>query len=86
MSIEKTVVLAAKLLGISAEEAKLYSSDTEYPDLTYYSMPVKGGDSLLVSDQGEVLYANSSISYEKHLREFQNGTRTPIEAFYKHDS
>lgn len=81
MSVDKTVQLAAKLLRLSVDEAREYSCDTDNPELTYYSVPIKGGDSLIVSNQGEVLYANSSVSYEKHMQAFKEGIRTPLEAF-----
>jgi len=81
MSVDRTVQLAAKLLQLSADEAREYSCDTEDPELTYYSVPIKGGDSLIVSDQGEVLYANSSVNYEMHMQAFKEGMRTPLESF-----
>lgn len=81
MSIEATVELAAKLLKIPLEEARGCAFETDDPELTYYSVPTMGGDSLLVSDSGEVLYANSSVRYEKHMQAFIKGMRTPLEDF-----
>lgn len=78
---ESTIMLAAKLLNITFNEAKEYSHEIDDIDAMYFSVPIKGGDSLIVSYSGEVLYANSSISYDEHLNEFCKGTRTPLEAF-----
>lgn len=81
MGREKMIALASKLLKISTQEAEKYCHAIESSDALYFSIPQKGGDSLIVSSSGEVLYANSSVSYDEHLKEFLKGTRTPLEAF-----
>lgn len=78
---KEAIALAAKLLKISEEDAASYSHVIENVDALYFSIPQKGGDSLIVAASGEVLYANSSVGYDAHLKEFLKGTRTPLEAF-----
>lgn len=75
------ISLAAELLELSEDDAAKYSHVIDGVDALYFSVPQKGGDSLIVSASGEVLYADSSIGYDEHLNEFLKGTRTPIEAF-----
>lgn len=84
MSIAKTIDLASKLLKVDRDELEHYASDLEETDslpATYYSIPVMGGPSLIVSDDGEVLYANSSVTFEDHIAAFKQGIRTPLDAF-----
>lgn len=78
---EKAISLAAKLLNISESQVSDYSHTIDGVEALYISIPVKGGDSLIVSYSGEVLYANSSIDYDTHLKEFLKGTRTPLDVF-----
>lgn len=81
MSVSKTISLAAKLLKVDEVQLKKYATDLDdmgLLDATYYSIPIKGGDSLIVSDNGEVLYANSSVSFEQHIAAYQTGMRTPL--------
>lgn len=44
----------------------------------YISYPVKGGFGLIVGNDGQVLYANSSVSYNLHVEEYKKGRRTPF--------
>lgn len=81
MDQKAAIALAAKLLKISEEEAESCCHTIENVDALYFSVPQKGGDSLIVAASGEVLYANSSVGYDEHLKEFLKGTRTPLEAF-----
>lgn len=73
--------LAAKLLQIPFEEIVEYSGEIQEIHALYVSVPIKGGPSLIVGEDGSVLYADSSIDETVHYREFLNGRRTPIEAF-----
>lgn len=89
MSVSKTISLAAKLLKVDEVQLKKHATDLDdmgLLDATYYSIPVKGGDSLIVSDIGEVLYANSSVSFESHVAAFKSGIRTPISDFLELDT
>ena len=47
----------------------------------YVSIPEKGGESIIIGKDGDVLYADSSVGYTRHLEEYKKGTRTPIDAF-----
>lgn len=77
----KCVELASKLLQISVEEVSQCSGIIEEHNLFYVSIPTKGGSSLIIDENNEVLYADSSIGYTKHLEEYLKGTRTPMELF-----
>ena len=43
----------------------------------YIVLPLKGGFGIIVGNDGELLYANSSVSFERHIEEFKKGRRTP---------
>ena len=81
MEYKEKIALAAKLLKLPEEKIAEYAELFEEDKALYVSVPVKGGASMLVADDGTVLYANSSVSLDVHLREFRNGRRTPTEAF-----
>lgn len=79
---DEKIALAAKLMKISLSDAEKYCSMLdELGTALYFSIPVKGGGSLIVADDGSVLYANSSVSPQTHIDVFLKGRRTPIEAF-----
>lgn len=42
---------------------------------TYYWNPIRGGISLIVSDDGSYLGATSSVNFDRHLEEFKKGKR-----------
>ena len=81
MNEKQQIELAAKLLRISIDEATEYHSIIEDDGLVYISVPEKGGESIIVDKNGEVLYADSSVGYSRHMEEYKNGTRSPLEAF-----
>ena len=60
--------LVSKLLRITEEEAVKYSHEVEGVDAVYISIPEKGGASMLVSPDLEVLYAISSYRTKGRLR------------------
>lgn len=78
---KQQIELAAMLLRISMKEATEYHSLIDEDSLVYVSVPDKGGESLIVGQDGDVLYANSSVGYSRHLEEYKKGNRTPIGAF-----
>ena len=78
---EEQIKLASELIRISYEEAEKYCRPIENSNALYFSVPVRGGDSIIVGEDGQVLYANSSIDYLKHVDEYNKGRRTPLEAF-----
>ena len=77
----EAIILAAKLLRLTAADAEKYCIDMPELNAWYFSVPVMGGDSLIVGEDMEVLYANSSVGPVRHMEEYKKGTRTPIEAF-----
>ncbi|MBQ2942575.1 MAG: hypothetical protein IJD97_10090 [Clostridia bacterium] len=81
MNKNEQIALAAELLKISEEEIKNNCKDLEALKAIYISIPVKGGPSLIVSEDGSVLYAASSVSPAEHVEAFINGIRTPLESF-----
>ena len=81
MNKENAIKIASKLLKISIEEATEYCHTIDELDALYFSVPIKGGGSLIVDKNNEVLYANSSISYKDHINAYKEGIRTPQEAF-----
>lgn len=81
MNKAQQIELAAKLLNISVDEATEYHSYIEEDSLVYVSIPEKGGESIIIGKDGDVLYADSSVGYTRHLEEYKKGTRTPIDAF-----
>lgn len=74
-------ILAAKLLRLTVEEVKGNSAVLEKIGALYFSEPIKGGASILVGQDGTVLFADSSVDYDDHVKEFENGRRTPLDAF-----
>jgi hypothetical protein len=81
LQTEEQIKLAAKLLHLPIEKAKQNSSVIKENNAIYFSEPVKGGRSLIVGLDGTVLFANSSVGYSRHIEEFNNGRRTPLEDF-----
>lgn len=81
LSEEEQIKLGARLLGISYENAQKYSTKIENSDAIYLSIPVKGGDSLIIGADGQVLYAISAVGFDEHLKAYNEGKRTPLEAF-----
>ena len=80
------ISLAAKLLQLSVSDIESNSELIESNGALYVSIPIKGGDSLIVAQDGTVLYADSSVGYNRHLLEFESGKRTPAESFKSVDS
>lgn len=81
MNKETVISYAAKLLKITEKEAGEYSHEIEGLNALYFSVPIKGGDSLIIDENNEILYANSSVSYNAHINAYKEGKRTPKEAF-----
>lgn len=80
MTEKDAIRIACELLNLKGEENKNISFIDEL-NAFYFSEPVKGGASLIIADDGEVLYANSSVRYDDHINAFKNGVRTPLSAF-----
>ena len=83
---EEQISLAAKLLCLSEEAVASNCGIIEHLNALYYSEPVRGGGSIIVGQDGTVLYANSSVEFSEHLKEFENGRRTPRELFNRSEN
>ena len=65
----------AKIIDLPVEQLNEYSKELVDIDATYFWNPARGGVSIIVSNTGKYLVANSSINFEKLLEEFKNGRR-----------
>ncbi len=81
MNVNDQKQLASKLLKITLNEVERNSAVIEKYHALYVAIPIKEGASIIVGDDGSVLYADSSIAYSMMLQEFEKGRRTPLEAF-----
>ena len=79
MNRSEQIALAAELLMISTEQAKNNCGRIDELSAMYFSIPVKGGGSLIIGDDCGVLYADSSVGYKRHVEAFKQGIRTPLE-------
>lgn len=80
ISREDQFKLAAKLLLISLDEAKKNFKELDNNAICVY-VPVMGGGSIIVGQDGQVLYFGSAISFDTAVKEYNEGMRTPIEEF-----
>ncbi len=76
---DEKIELAAKLLKVPVDSLKNCYGEIEEVSALYFSIPEKGGGSLIIGDDGSVLYADSSIGYKRHLEAYKQGIRTPID-------
>ena len=81
MTKQEQIALAAKLLNLTSEEVQANSDIIPELSALYVSIPIKSGESLIVGNDGQVLYADSSVGYTKHLEAYKEGKRTPIVSF-----
>lgn len=81
MTIEEKYKLAAELLKQDFKTIEENSELIQDLSAIYVSIPIKGGGSIIIADDGSVLYADSSVGYTQHVKAFKEGIRTPIEAF-----
>ncbi len=79
MTRNEKIELASRLLGVPVDEMKSYCGDIAEAPALYFSIPEKGGGSLIIGDDGGVLYADSSVGYKRHLEAYLQGIRTPID-------
>ena len=82
MKEKEAIQLACELLKLTDSDKKSIVFLEEL-NAYYFTEPVKGGASLIIADNGEVLYADSSVIYEEHIAAFKEGIRTPLDAFKK---
>lgn len=88
MTQQEAIALVSQLLGKSNNDVENGLIFVGRDDLYYFSLPITdnngiaiSGESIIVSKTGELLYANSSVSQQRHLEAFDKGIRTPVEAF-----
>ena len=79
MTRNEKIELASRLLGVPVDEMKNYCGEISEIPALYFSIPEKGGGSLIIDDEGGVLYADSSVGYKRHLEAYKQGIRTPID-------
>ena len=83
---KEQIELAAKLLKIPVLQAEENMLQLDEDKAIYVGIHEKGGASLIVGNDGQVLYANSSVGFSMHLDEYRKGRRTPLEAFNRGES
>lgn len=69
---------AAELLRAKPEELDYAAVDGV--GLRFYE-PTRGGRSLILGDDGGILFANSSVAPDSHIQAYKDGKRTPVESF-----
>lgn len=74
---------AAKLLQVKPDE--LESAKVDGVGLRFYE-PTRGGRSLILGDDGGVLFANSSVAPDSHIQAYKDGKRTPTEVFGQNEA
>lgn len=75
--VEK-IKLAAELLNVTVESLSDCCAEISETDAMYFSVPVKGVGALIIGEDGGVLYADSSVSYRRHVDAYLKGVRTPL--------
>lgn len=82
MKLSEKKQLAAELLEITLDELEENSAHLDDIGALYVSVPTKDGCSILIADDGSVLFGNSAISFTQLIAEFNRGKRTP-KSFFK---
>ena len=72
---QKLLEIAAHAIKVPIEEAQKHCKPVAEINGYFIWNPARGGLSVLINAQGERLVATSSVSFEKHLRVFQEGKR-----------
>ncbi len=78
MNVTERKQFAAELLELPLETIEKNCRYLTADDALYVSIMVKGGDSLLIGEDGSFLYADSSVSFSEHLTEYRKGRRTEL--------
>lgn len=66
-------------LKLTEEElGQLTFHNVEEINALYISLPTKTGFGLIVGNDGQVLYANSSVNPNTHIEEYKKGRRTSL--------
>lgn len=75
MMERKVIETAALVMKIAYVEAEKHYKEIPEIDAYYFWNPVRGGISVIINKNGEKLGATSSVSFEKHVKAFQEGKR-----------
>lgn len=70
------IQLIARLFNLSVEEVENYSGELQEYNALYFSIPEKGGHSVIIGEDGGLLYADSSVGFTRHLQCYLEGRRT----------
>lgn len=73
--------LVVELLKISLEEVEENSVYLDDIEALYVSVPTKDGCSILIANDGSVLFGSSAFSFAQLISEFEQGKRTPLSFF-----
>ena len=80
MTFEEQKQIVKNLVHFNDEEIEKYCKNIDNKYLGA-CLPTREGFSLFVDENGDVLFANSSISYETAFLEFKKGRRSNKENF-----
>ena len=72
---ENNVLVAAKTLKITEEEAQKNSKAIPEIEATYFWNTSRGGGAVIIDLKGEKLAAGSSVNFDTHLQAFRDGRR-----------
>ncbi len=72
---KKIIELAAAKIKVSVEDAEKHYKEVPEINGYYFWNPVRGGLSVLINSDGEMLAATSSVSFHRHLEAFLGGKR-----------
>lgn len=67
--------VVASLLKMKIEDVELHSKKVPNSDAYYFWNPARGGNSVIISPNGEKLSATSSVNFEMHVKAFISGRR-----------
>ena len=81
MTMDEQQSLAAKLLKLTLDEVQEYGGTIPQTHDLYISVPKKGGGSLIIGEDGSVLFAGSAVGFTEHKDAFDRGERTPLDFF-----
>lgn len=74
--MEKEIIeKAAAKIKVSEDEAIKYFKDVPEINGYYFWNPIRGGLSVLINFDGEMLAATSSVAFDRHVEAFLNGKR-----------
>ena len=71
----RTIEIAAKAMKTTIEEASKHNKPIHEINAFYFWNKMRGGISVIVSENGEKLAASSAVSFQKHLDAFIAGKR-----------